>query len=109
VPASCLPTEGLFTGSCPNFRKERPWILDHDGRSHEMNESTDTTRLPTCPECGSTRNRNAVPYLIVDDAIAEYTCAGCGAQFESWTPGEAHNLGAEGTVREGTTRPGELT
>ena len=67
-------------GRCRNMRKERPRILDRDGLTHEMDESTDTTRPHTCPKCGTTRSRNAVPYLVLDHAIAEYTCAVCGAR-----------------------------
>jgi DNA-directed RNA polymerase subunit RPC12/RpoP len=63
---------------------------------HEMDELTDTTRPPTCPECGTTRNGNAVPYLAVEHGMAEYTCAACGARFESWTPGDLHHSGGEG-------------
>lgn len=68
-----------------------------------MNESTDTTRLPTCPECGSSRNPNAVPYLALDHAMAEYTCAVCGARFESWPTAEAQGHGhpSERAARRG--------
>ena len=78
------------------MRKERPRILDRDGLTHEMDESTDTTRPHTCPKCGTTRSRNAVPYLVLDHAMAEYTCAACGAQVESWTAGAARRADADG-------------
>ena len=58
------------------MRKERPRILDRDGLTHEMDESTDTTRPHTCPKCGTTRSRNAVPYLVLDHAMAEYDVRG---------------------------------
>ena len=59
----CVPKDssGVDAGK---MRKERPRILDRDGLTHEMDESTDTTRPHTCPECGTTRSRNAVPYLV---------------------------------------------
>jgi DNA-directed RNA polymerase subunit RPC12/RpoP len=50
-----------------------------------MNESSEKRGLPTCPECGSTRSQDAVPYLTVDGAVGVYTCAACGVQFESWS------------------------
>ena len=78
----------------PETRKERPRILDRDGLTHEMDESTDTTRPHTCPKCGTTRSRNAVPYLVLDHAMAE-TRSSCGAQFESWTAG-ARRADADG-------------
>lgn len=63
-----------------------------------MNELSESRGLPTCPECGSTRSQDAVPYLTADDAVAVYTCAACGAQFESWsesleTPGMTSGTG----------------
>ena len=45
-------------------------MLDRDGLTHEMDESTVTTRPHTCPKCGTTRSRTAVPYLVLDHAIA---------------------------------------
>jgi DNA-directed RNA polymerase subunit RPC12/RpoP len=46
--------------------------------------SDDKTGQPTCPTCGATRSPAAVPYQEATDAFAVYTCASCGAQFESW-------------------------
>ena len=50
-----------------------------------MNGASETRGLPTCPECGATRSPEAVPYVELDTAVAVYTCAACGAQFESWS------------------------
>ena len=70
--------------------------MDRDGLTHEMGESTDATRPQRCPRCGTARSRDAVPYLVLDRAIAEYTCAACGAQLESWTAGAARRADADG-------------
>jgi hypothetical protein len=75
------------------MRKEGPRILDRDGLTHEMDESTDATRPHTCPMGGTTRSRDAVPYLVLDHVMAEYTRPACGAQFENWTAGAADGLG----------------
>ena len=42
---------------------------------------------------GTTRSRDAVPYLVLDHVMAEYTRPACGAQFENWTAGAADGLG----------------
>jgi len=42
-----------------------PRILDRGGLTHGMDESTGTTRPHTCLKCGTTRSRNAMPYLVV--------------------------------------------
>ena len=52
----------------------------------------DLTHAPS----GTTRSRNAMPCLVLDHAIAEDTCAACGAQFESWTAGAARRADADG-------------
>ena len=49
-----------------------------------IEDSTEGAPLPTCPACGVTRTRDAVPYAFGQDDLATYTCAGCGTQFESW-------------------------
>jgi transposase-like protein len=49
-----------------------------------MTYSNDETPLPTCPDCGATRSRDAVPYASTEGGVATFTCAGCGGQFESW-------------------------
>ena len=64
-----------------------------------MDESTDTTRPHTCPKCGATRSRNAVPRPILDLAIAEDTFRAAGAQFESWTSGAASRTNADGLAK----------
>jgi hypothetical protein len=74
-------------------------MIDRDGPTHEVDESTVTTRPHTCPQCGTTRSRPAVPYLVVDHSIAQDACAACGAQFESWTARAERRAGALASAR----------
>ena len=54
------------------------------GGDDRTDDRTDAAPLPTCPDCGATRSRDAVPYAFGDEQLVTYTCTGCGAQFESW-------------------------
>jgi hypothetical protein len=58
------------------------------GHDDQVDEPIDATPLPTCPDCGATRSRGAVPYAFGGDELVTYTCTGCGAQFESWRTGD---------------------
>ncbi len=60
-----------------------------------MNDANTSSGQPTCPTCGATRSPTAVPYQEATDAFAVYTCAWCGAQFESWT---THSPAPDGAV-----------
>ena len=102
----CVPKDS--SGVDAEMRKERPRILDRDGLTHEMDESTDTTRPHTCSECGTDRSRNAVPYLVLDRVMAVYASAARGARFESWRGGAARRADADGlgeTARRTRERP----
>ena len=61
-------------------------MLAKDPGVHDehIEEPIEDAPLPTCPACGVTRSRDAVPYSVGEDDVATYTCTGCGAQFESW-------------------------
>lgn len=61
-----------------------------------MNDANSTSGQPTCPTCGATRSSTAVPYQEATDAFAVYTCASCGAQFESWSTDSTALGGAVG-------------
>ena len=102
----CVPKDSSVVDA--EMRKERPRILDRDGLTHEMDESTDTTRPHTCSECGTDRSRNAVPYLVLDRVMAVYASAARGARFESWPAGAARRADADGlgeTARRTRERP----
>ena len=54
-----------------------------------MEDPSTSSTHPTCPSCGATRSPEAIPYKQGDGALAVYTCASCGARFESWTTSTA--------------------
>ena len=83
----CVPKGS--SGVDAEMRKERPRILDRDGLTHEMDESTDTTSPHTRSECGTDRSRNTVPYLVLDRVMAVNASTACSARFESRPAGAA--------------------